>query len=44
MRRKKNGRTGKIIYSAFSDEKEYLVVWDDLKNCKYVPCEELEKI
>lgn len=44
VRSKKNGRTGRIIYSAFSDGKEYPVVWDDLKSCKYVPEEELEKI
>lgn len=44
VRRKKDGRTGKVLYSAFQNEKEYPVVWDDLKNCKYVPVEELEKI
>lgn len=38
--RKRDGRTGKVIYSAFGGD-ELPVVWDDTKDVKYVPQHEL---
>lgn len=44
VRRKTDGRTGKVYYSAFGDSREYLVAWDDAKSIKFVPAEELERV
>ena len=44
VRRKTDGRTGKVYYSAFGDSREYPVAWDDTKSIKFVPAEELERV
>ena len=44
VRRKTDGRTGKVYYSAFNDSREYPVAWDDTKSIKFVPADGLERV
>lgn len=42
VKRKSDGRRGKVIYTAFQAERELPVVWENTKEMRFVPVEELE--